>query len=522
VTREILPAPDWLVQWLISQKIEKKDVKGEREVPRNERGLVPHGHIHGWLVTRAGRLRNVGLTVEELEAALLRQCHEECEAPIDNEKIRQVARSFGKYEVGKNYDLLPTQQPQNQQVEEVEVVAVYDPKTAEAWQTSDMSINVMSGRLGELCDRVMLKHFPVAYAWPSVIAAAGVMVPREPVVEGTFLKQADVMTNSYTGLVGPVHSGKSQAIHWATQAIGLTEGFYSDTKAGSSEGLLAKIARLRNSGKIRESVLIDLDEWQHLFSKAGIENSSFTSFLHTAFYKRHQNVVVGRGKEINVDCALSFVGGIVEDEFDACFGANSMGGLHDRFTFGLCPQGFNFIYRPYEGVRGNFTPVPVAIDPEVWEMVEAIRKESPNIGREAEIAVRSALICASFDGANELHAKDAESIVKAMVAEQSRIRAYLRPNAGVTSDAQCANALVSWLARNAGDGKLVYERDVRHGLRKTLERLGPQALDYCTRSLAKQGIISYGPVTNAKPYKGRHPHAYRLIDASGFAGMTYK
>jgi hypothetical protein len=348
------------------------------------------------------------------------------------------------------------------------------------------------------------------------------MVPRVPVAEGTFLKQADVMTNSYTGLVGPVHSGKNQAIHWATQAIGLTEGFYSDTKAGSSEGLLGKIAKLRNSGKIRESVLIDLDEWQHLFSKAGIENSSFTSFLHTAFYKRQQNVVVGRGKEINVDCALSFVGGIVEDEFDACFGANSMGGLHDRFTFGLCPQGFNFIYRPYEGVRGNFTPVPVAIDPVVWEMVEAIRKESPNVGREAEIAVRAAVICASFDGAKELHAKDAEAMVKAMVTEQSRIRAYLRPNAGVTSDAQCANALISWLARNAGDGKLVYERDVRHGLRKTLERLGPQALDYCTRSLAKQGIISYGPVTNAKPYKGRHPHAYRLMDASGFAGMTYK
>lgn len=82
-------------------------------------------------------------------------------------------------------------------------------------------------------------------------------------------------------------------------------------------------------------MLIDLDEWQHFFSKAGIENSSFTSFLHTAFYKRRQNVIVGRGKEIDVDCALSLIGGIVEDEFDTCFGVNSIGDLHDRFTFGL-------------------------------------------------------------------------------------------------------------------------------------------------------------------------------------------
>lgn len=82
-------------------------------------------------------------------------------------------------------------------------------------------------------------------------------------------------------------------------------------------------------------MLIDLDEWQHFFSKAGIENSSLTSFLHTAFYKRRQNVIVGRGKEIDVDCALIFIGGIVEDEFDTCIGVNSMGGLHDRFAFGL-------------------------------------------------------------------------------------------------------------------------------------------------------------------------------------------
>ena len=77
--------------------------------------------------------------------------------------------------------------------------------------------------------------------------------------------------------------------------------------------------------EVQPNVLIDLDEWQHFFSKAGIENSSFTSFLHTAFYKRRQNVIVGRGKEIDVDCALSFIGGIVEDEFDTCFGVNSLG-----------------------------------------------------------------------------------------------------------------------------------------------------------------------------------------------------
>ncbi len=390
----------------------------------------------------------------------------------------------------------------------VEVVEKVAPTTA---CKADWSDAVLDGRLGEICQRRM-SRFPIAYAWPSLIAVASAMVP--PIMPTTGIIISDDNLNSFTGLVGPVHSGKSQAIEWAYRTLGLPDIFYSNIRAGSSESLLMKLGGMRTKGILAQSLLIDLDEWSHLFAKAGIENSSFITFLHTAFYKRRQNVVMARGKEIDFSCQISFVGGIVEDEFSDCFGVKSMGGLHDRFTFGLCPGGFNFLYCPFEGVKEITSPITVEVDPAIWEMAEQIRKENPNIGREAEIAIRAARICASFDGRKILRARDCESSVKAFIATQLHIREYLRPNEGVTNDAKCANALLMWLERNASDMRVVPERDVRDGLRKTLAKLGPGTLTYATKNLVNQGMIWFGQLPNTRAYAGRFPCGYQLLNKS--------
>lgn len=338
------------------------------------------------------------------------------------------------------------------------------------------------------------------------------MVPSPMPESGVIF--ADCPTNFFTGLVGPVHSGKSQAILWADQVIGLPPSIYSEVRAASSEGLLRTLNNMWKKGELRKTLCIDLDEWKFLFDKASIEHASFATFLHTAFYKARQHVVIGGGLEIDLDCALTFVGGIVQDEFDECFGARSMGGLHDRFMFGLCPDGYNFLYRPFEGMPESTDPVAVTIDRDVWEMIDEIRRENPKIGREAEIAVRVAHVCASFDGRSVLRAKECETHIKAFVAEQLRIRDLLRPNDGLTNDARCANALLDWLRRNAPNAKVAPERDVRHGLRRILSRLGPGALAYATANLVRQGTICYGDIPDSKPYAGRKPKGYQLVEAT--------
>jgi hypothetical protein len=517
----VLPMPDELLDWLLTQAV-KPAISGAVAI-NGERQLIKHGQIHPALVSQASKMMNAGVFGQPLIDAMTQWAEENCQQPLDLAEIKKQtldceSRYAEKIKAKKNGDILFAAQPEPQPAH-VEVIDGETPKPIPVFSKNDMSELVLDGRLGEICQRRMLGSFPIAYAWPSLIAAAGVLVPSAQTVPasggGMTLTIPDSLTSSFTGLVGPVHTGKSQSILWSNRIIGLPEGYYSDVKAGSSESLLRKLNTMQSKGVLRESILIDLDEWAHLFSKAGIENSSFTSFLHTAFYKRRQNVVLGRGKEIEVNCALSFIGGIVEDEFDTCFGAKSMGGLHDRFTFGLCPEGYNFIYRPFEGLPETTKPISVEVDPEVWDMVEVVRKESPKVGREAEIAVRAARVCASFDGRKILTAKDCETSARAFVGEQAKIRDFLRPNAGVTSDAQCANALMSWLERNAPELRIVREREVRQGLRKTLARLGPGALDYTTKYLSRQGVIWYGPIAGAKPFAGRVPHGYQLLEPGG-------
>ena len=87
-----------------SERAEKSE-SGKQEVPRNERGKVPHGAIHGFLLHHAGVFRNKGLTQDEIETVLLRMTHEQCEEPIDDDKVRQMARSICIYEAGEDKSL---------------------------------------------------------------------------------------------------------------------------------------------------------------------------------------------------------------------------------------------------------------------------------------------------------------------------------------------------------------------------------------------------------------------------------
>jgi len=374
----------------------------------------------------------------------------------------------------------------------------------------DMPDAVLSGRLGEICQSRLLneKRFPIAFAWPSLLAAAGVIVPPVP-PDPNVVTSVDPMTNLFVGLVGKVHSGKSQCINWANGIIGLPREQYSEVRAGSSESLLRKLQGMKKKGTLMRSLLVDLDEWQHLFGKMSIEGSSFATFLQTCYYKNHSSVILGGGFEVDLHCALTFIGGIVEDDFSTCFGARSMGGLHDRFVFGLCPPNYEFMYRPFDGKPEVTSPCQVTIAKDVWEMIEGLRKEL-KAGREAEHAVRAAHICASFDGRSILTAKDCEVSIRAFIEDQLRVRGVLQPNEGLTNDASCANEILRWLRSNAPNGELVPERRLQHGIRRQLSRLGPGVFRSSVTNLMLSGLIMFGDDPNGKRWGGRLPKLYQL------------
>src|SRR5260221_595116 len=100
-------------------------------------------------------------------------------------------------------------------------------------ELQDMPDTVLDGRLGELCERCLLagKRFPLAYAWPALIASASVLAPRYT------QKQR---LNLFVALVGPVHSGKSLAIEAAQQLLVVEPPVLLNLMAGSAEGLTRK------------------------------------------------------------------------------------------------------------------------------------------------------------------------------------------------------------------------------------------------------------------------------------------
>ena len=67
---------------------------------RNEIGKIPQGFLYHALISEAGALRQRGYSVEAIESALVDWAGENCEGPIDYEKVRQYARATEKWEQG--------------------------------------------------------------------------------------------------------------------------------------------------------------------------------------------------------------------------------------------------------------------------------------------------------------------------------------------------------------------------------------------------------------------------------------
>ena len=303
---------------------------------------------------------------------------------------------------------------------------------------ADMPESVLDGRLGELCYTHMLtgKRFPLAYAWPALLACASVLVPRHT------LKQR---LNLFVALSGPVHTGKSQAIEAAQQLLGIAPPELMSMFAGSAEALARKCAEAKGAPR-----LFSPDELGHMLEKSHIENASFPFVLNLAFYKTQFELRMGKKEVANFDTSLSIVGGIVSDRFDELFSHSSTAGLYDRFLFGACPGGFKFSYFPFEDEPRRFDLVTVGVHPEVWVEKEIWLTEDFQLEpRVVEIALRAATICAAFDGRTLLRAKDLTA-ARELASYGQKIRNYLRPNEGENPEAKITAKFLAYLKRLGG------------------------------------------------------------------------
>src|SRR5271154_1310078 len=333
-----------------------------------------------------------------------------------------------------------------------------------------MPSSALEGRLGEICERRM-KMFPLAYAWPALLTVASTLIDTTQ----------RARSNLYCALVGEVHTGKSQAVEHATNILGCAEPILMKLFSGSAEQLIRKTEGARGGAR-----LFAPDELGHLFEKMRIERSSFSFVLNRAYYDDQFEVLMGKKEKALFNCRLSLLGGIVEEKFQELFDASATGGLYDRFIFGLCPTGFRYDYFPFEGEAENIDPCAVYVDRQVWEAKSMWLKARPTFNpRVVEHAIRSAIVCAAFDGRKVLNV---EGVLRCLeFAEyQHRIRAILKPNPGENQEAKIALRIIDYLERS--NGNEIAKRKLLKAI--NAYRLGPSNAERALSVLHANGEIS--------------------------------
>ena len=219
------PAQNEIAFWE-SEKV-SKDAKSKGEAERNTHELIPHGKIHGHMLTWAGRLRNDGLTPEEIEPILIRMVEENCEPPIDIEKVKAVARSMANYEERRSTDVVLTQIASVSDVPIVDDPTENDPRFE---MTGDkFNTNVYE----EIAKRSTTYPNPGERDLISIVAkkrVAGTSIPlayvREPIkaivlhaLDGKLIHPAHrklSLRGNYFNL-GETEAGKTKGLDWALE-----------------------------------------------------------------------------------------------------------------------------------------------------------------------------------------------------------------------------------------------------------------------------------------------------------------
>jgi hypothetical protein len=328
----------------------------------------------------------------------------------------------------------------------------------------DLPELALDGRLGEIYQRRM-SQYPRAYAWPALLAAAGVLIPRTD--------NQTIRPNLYVALVGAKGTGKSDTFEHVFSLLGLEEPVLLRGLFGSSEGLFDRLNDTPDAVR-----LLYPDELTHLLTKASLEKSSFPTTLSTAYY-RDKFIGGSKGKPFNFDCRLSVAGGLPEDRFDEAFGSTTSGGLHDRFCFGLVPQPYQLLWRPFQGSREPLLPVPPEVAPECWDCRDALVKHGMP-SRVAEQVLKVAYIAAAADGRRFLRGCELGPALQ-FGEYQTKLRTLLTPSEGLNQDAKCAEKILRWLRDKAPNGDWVRRRDLSLGI--NANRFGPSVFNRCLLQL---------------------------------------
>jgi hypothetical protein len=156
-------------------------------------------------------------------------------------------------------------------------------------------------------------------------------------------------------------------------------------------------------------------------------------------------------------------------------------------------------------------PVPVKIDPSVYEVIDVWNLKYPTMGRVVEVCLRVARIFASLDGRGVVAGDDLERL-EPLALQQQAIRGLYRPNEGLNPDAIFANVVLNWAQTHARQWCTF--RDLQRGTNCYRRKLGPNVAFRAIQALVKDHQLDMwvstvnGGVLNDMPHdylQGKRP-----------------
>ena len=513
---DITTAPKWLVDWLESQRLTKQP----EEVPRNWGGLIAHGAIHGYMLSEAGRMRNLGLTAEEIEPVLLRLVNQNCQPPIDESKVRAMARSVEKYEPKNSIVLvdgrLAGSQPDPAALtlaEESEysadfIVPPY-PKFPH-WVMEDTSIH--RGLVKPYCD-INSRYAEFMFV-PAMILMLNYLGTK------VRIEMKDIIPSIYTVLIGQKgrvikSSSVKDSMRYFNYAGILDHGGPTTRNAegktlvftaGSPEGLGIEAQRVNC-----KNFVLFYDELSTLTNKAGIESSTLISNLLTMYESdKFSNMIKSKKETYSLDpgtYCTSLIACTTDKNFKTLWGKMSgvTSGLNDRFFFLYQPETFVPVTPPITvDTHAAALVTRQFIDRAVKQAVYKITDSSPlsermmgedNLENRQEIrAEKFALYFAVDLGRSEI---DEECIERglALVDYERAVKKKLRPSEAITKEASIQNEIVDCLLEHSGS--MTYRELMR---RIHPERYGTTLWGTSFKGLAMAGQIKIeGKGTKSDP-----------------------
>jgi Bifunctional DNA primase/polymerase, N-terminal/Primase C terminal 1 (PriCT-1) len=339
---EPVEAPDWLVQWCLSQKLE--DVS-EKIIPADTK-KIPSGFRNNALTSLLGRARQTSeLNATELLALGMRLNQERCEPPLSEQEVRTIAQSIGKYsvkEVGaivfgnSQTAVTPPSQP-------VTIKPVPYPSFPR-WVIDKTSIG--EGLVKPICS--INNSYPEFIFMPAMILflnyiALKVVVQDKNIIPSFYMVSIGQKGRAFksSGVKSAIeYFGHINYVKTASKAITNAEGRSLIWTPGSTEGLGLEMDRTNC-----RNVVMFFDEFKTLVDKASIEKSSMAGHISVMYESDIFTNTIKSRKEAFTHEAGQYCASLIACTTDEAFAdqwakmpTTGELGLDDRFFFLFQPE----------------------------------------------------------------------------------------------------------------------------------------------------------------------------------------